>query len=118
MRISVSTTLKLAAAAGVLAIGSLAFAAPAQAAKYSNPTAAAQHYADCARWLFSDPAQHAANCNPGHTFFVSSSTGYGNPAVSSPCPDPCKDPCIKVHCWQPCVPVNCNEGRVTLRLRG
>ena len=78
MRNGVSNYLKLAGFAGALAIGSLMLAAPAQAGKYSNPTAALQHYVDCANWLISDPAKHAANCNPGHTFFVSASTGSGS----------------------------------------
>ena len=77
MRTSVSNYLKLAGIAGAFAVGSLMMAAPAQAGKYSNFTAAITHYAQCAQWLISDPTKHAANCDPGHSFFVSSSTGTG-----------------------------------------
>ena len=75
MRKSVSNIIRLAAISGAFAIGSLMATAPAQAGKYSDVTAAVQHYIDCANWLITDPAKHAANCGPGHTFFVSSSTG-------------------------------------------
>ena len=81
MRTSVSNSLKLAGIAGAFAVGSLMMAVPAQAGKYSSFTAAFQHYVECANWLVSDPTQHAAHCDPGHTFFVSASTGSGAAAT-------------------------------------
>lgn len=76
MRITMSNSLKLAAAAGVLAVGGLLAASPAQAAKYSNWQDAAKHFELCAEWLISNPAKHAKYCDPGHVVFVSSG-GFG-----------------------------------------
>ncbi len=78
MRFTMSNTYKLAAMAGVLAIGGLLAASPAQAGKYSSPQAAFQHYEDCLNWLISDPAKHAKFCDPGTTVFVSGAGGSGN----------------------------------------
>ncbi len=89
MRI-MSKTLQLAAAAGILAMSGLLAASPTQAATTDHTVSAAlQHYIDCANWLVSDPAKHAEECGPGHTVFVSGSTGTG-----APC-DPC-DWCCKI----------------------
>lgn len=108
---SVSTFLKLAAAAVIMAIGIIAIASPAQAGKYSSPTAALQHYTECANWLFSDPAKHAEFCSPGHVVFAHSSGGSGKPNAKPcepppcyhpPC-DPCRPPCPPP-CWHPCPP--------------
>jgi hypothetical protein len=87
MSSNVSKYLKLALVAGAFVVGGLAAAAPAQAGKYSNPADAAQHFADCAKWMVSDQAKHAKFCSPGHTVFVSGSTGFGAP--------PCR-------CWWEC----------------
>lgn len=63
---------KLAAGIGSLALAATAAAAP-------TPTLAVdqvQHFLDCFGWMFSDGAQHAANCSPGHAA-VLPSHAYG-----------------------------------------
>lgn len=71
MRFTMSNTLKLAAVTGVLAIGGLLAASPAQAAKYSNWQDAGKHFEECANWLLTNSAKHAKYCDPGHAVFVS-----------------------------------------------
>lgn len=77
MRLTVSRASKLAGAASLLTLTGLIAASPAQAASTTSASAL-QHFLDCANWLITDPAKHAANCDPGHTVFVSSSTGSGD----------------------------------------
>lgn len=107
MRESISNFLKLAAAAVILAIGIVAISSPAQAGKYSSYQAAMQHYADCARWLVSDPAKHAEFCNPGHVVVVHGSTGSrGEKTIPCPPPPPCHPPCPPP--CHPCPPPPCH----------
>lgn len=42
------------------------FAAPVMAQSTDPNIARIQHIIDCATWLISDPAKHAANCLPSH----------------------------------------------------
>ena len=94
MRFTTSNMLKVAAVAGLLAVGGLSAASPAHAdaGKYSTFAAALQHYLDCANWLLTDPAKHAQFCDPGHTVFVSSG-GFGSPPVILCRDDDCEDDC-------------------------
>jgi hypothetical protein len=63
--------------AGILALGTLALSGSASSQTITpqnvNP---GQHFLDCLGVLFNSPV-HAANCDPGHTVFVSGSTGSG-----------------------------------------
>jgi len=72
-----STTARLAGAASILTLTSFLAASPVHAATTTTADAL-QHFIDCANWLVSDPAKHAANCNPGHDVFLSGSTGYSS----------------------------------------
>jgi hypothetical protein len=81
MRYTASTASKLAGAASILTLTTLMAANPAQAASATG-VETLQHFIDCAGWLINDPAKHAQNCDPGHTFFVSGSVGSG--AVPDP----------------------------------
>src|SRR5690348_4997665 len=76
MRHPASSTFRLAGAASILTLASLMAASSVQAAPAQSAADALQHFIDCAGWLISDPAQHAANCDPGHDVFVSGSTGF------------------------------------------
>lgn len=60
------------------AIALLAFSTPTYAVDTAVVSQAA-HFAECLGWLISDPAKHAQFCSPGHTVFVSSSTGFAKP---------------------------------------
>ena len=102
MRFSLSNMLKLAVLAGVLAIGGLLAASPAQAAKYSNWQDAAKHFEQCATWLTSDPAKHAQFCDPGHVVFANATGGDGNVTPQSTTKPPCH-PCPPPPC-HPCPP--------------
>ena len=76
MRHSASRASRFTGAASILTLAGLLAGSSAQAATPSV-TSQFQHFIDCAGWLFSDPAKHAQDCAPGHTVFVSSSTGSG-----------------------------------------
>lgn len=64
--------------AAVLALGLFALSGPAASQSITpqnvNP---GQHFLDCFGAMIHDSTAHAADCDPGHTVFVSGSTGYG-----------------------------------------
>ena len=76
MRHTSSTNRRLAGAASILTLTSLMAASPIHAASAPSITESLQHFIDCAGWLVSDSAKHAQNCDPGHDFFVSGSSGF------------------------------------------
>jgi hypothetical protein len=82
---------KLAAGVGSLALVAAAATAPTPAMAVDQ----VQHFLDCFGWMLNDPAQHAANCSPGHAEIIPSHA-YGfqagapivapGPTSSSGCP--------------------------------
>lgn len=52
-----------------------AMSTPASAIDLSV-AAQASHFAECLKLMFTDPAEHAIKCGPGHTVFVNGTTGY------------------------------------------
>ena len=71
-----SVTARLAGAASILTLTSFMAASPTHAATATSAADALQHFIDCAGWMISDPAKHAAECSPGHDVFTSGSTGF------------------------------------------
>jgi hypothetical protein len=83
MRKIVSACLKLVLAAGFAITMGLSASSPATAFTGDQW----QHILDCAGWMFSDPARHAAECGPGHLGDITSdSRGWGFSAPNPPAP--------------------------------
>ena len=88
MRKIIDLVLRLATAGAFVAFTGLGSVTSASAAP-SIPDAL-QHIIDCAGWMFTDPARHAAECGPGHDYTGQFSNawglGTGAPPVVTTCP--------------------------------